>query len=38
MRPEAGKLIFFPSYTYHRTLPFSGTGKRISIAFDLMAR
>ena len=36
MKPEVGKLILFPSYTYHRTLPFGGTGKRISIAFDVM--
>ena len=35
VRPEVGKLILFPSHAYHRTLPFSGVGKRISIAFDV---
>ncbi len=31
-----GLMLLFPSYFYHRTLPFTGTGKRVSIAFDLM--
>ena len=35
IRPEVGKLVLFPSYTYHRTLPFPGPGRRISIAFDV---
>jgi tetratricopeptide (TPR) repeat protein len=35
-RPEAGKLILFPSYCYHRTVPFKSEGRRVSIAFDAM--
>ena len=27
-------MILFPSYFYHRTTPFEGTERRISIAFD----
>jgi uncharacterized protein (TIGR02466 family) len=37
-RPEVGTLLLFPSYLYHRTLPFDGAGERISISFDLAAR
>jgi hypothetical protein len=35
IRPEVGLLILFPSYLYHRSLPFEGAGERISISFDL---
>lgn len=35
IRPELGQMWFFPSYLYHRTLPYSGDGERISISFDL---
>ena len=28
-------LFFFPSYLFHRTLPFSGDERRISLAFDV---
>jgi uncharacterized protein (TIGR02466 family) len=34
--PEVGKLYAFPSFYYHRTLPFEGAGRRISIAFDVI--
>ena len=30
-------LLLFPSYVFHRTLPFDGAGERISISFDLAA-
>lgn len=33
--PAIGELLLFPSYLYHRTLPFRGSGERISISFDL---
>lgn len=33
--PEAGRLLLFPSYFYHRTIPFESDQRRISIAFDL---
>ena len=28
-------MVLFPSYFYHRTVPFTGTDERISIAFDV---
>lgn len=34
--PEAGQMILFPSYLYHRTIPLVGNHDRISIAFDLV--
>ena len=33
-RPEEGLMLLFPSYIYHRTVPFEAAGTRISIAFD----
>ncbi|HEV3188881.1 MAG TPA: putative 2OG-Fe(II) oxygenase [Polyangiaceae bacterium] len=36
VRPEEGLVVIFPSYFYHRTVPFEGAGTRISIAFDSM--
>jgi hypothetical protein len=36
VRPEAGMMILFPSYFYHRTVPFETGETRISIAFDVM--
>ena len=36
-RPVVGDLLLFPSYLFHRTLPYSGDGERISISFDLAA-
>ena len=36
--PEPGMAILFPSYVWHGTIPFSGGGERISIAFDLHPR
>ena len=35
--PQVGTLLLFPSYLFHRTLPYSGPGERISISFDLAA-
>lgn len=37
VKPEVGTLLLFPSYVFHRTLPFDGSGERISISFDLVA-
>lgn len=40
LRPSEGSLVLFPSYLYHRTLPFEfpeakgGKSRRISLAFD----
>ena len=36
IRPTEGLLVLFPSYLFHRTIPFSGDGTRISIAFDVI--
>lgn len=36
VRPEEGLLVLFPSYFYHRTVPFDADGIRISVAFDLI--
>lgn len=35
--PKVGTLLLFPSYLFHRTLPYAGAGERISISFDLAA-
>ena len=35
--PRRGRMFLFPSYLYHRTIPFESTEQRISIAFDLLA-
>lgn len=34
IRPEEGMLVLFPSYFYHRTIPFESAQQRICIAFD----
>lgn len=36
VRPEAGLMILFPSYLYHRTIPFQSPGRRVSVAFDMV--
>lgn len=36
IQPEPGLMLLFPSYFYHRTLPFESDETRISIAFDVM--
>jgi uncharacterized protein (TIGR02466 family) len=36
VRPAEGLLVLFPSYFYHRTVPFDGAGRRVSVAFDLV--
>ena len=33
---EPGRLVVFPSWFWHRTLPFARPGERISVAFDVM--
>lgn len=38
LRPTVGVLALFPSYVWHRTIPFAGGGERISVAFDLHPR
>ncbi len=36
VQPEEGLMLLFPSYFYHRTVPFKTAGTRISIAFDVL--
>ena len=38
VEPKEGRLIIFPSWIWHRTLPFTSPSKRISVAFDVMPR
>lgn len=38
IEPRPGRLVLFPSYFHHRTLPFEAPGRRISIAFDVVPR
>lgn len=35
-QPEPGLLVMFPSYMFHRTIPFESDETRISIAFDVV--
>lgn len=34
--PREGVMILFPSYLYHRTIPFEDSSERISFAFDVI--
>ena len=36
VKPEPGRLVLFPSYMWHGTLPFGGEAPRLSLAFDLV--
>ncbi len=35
-RPEEGLMLLFPSYFYHRSVPFEAAERRISISFDVL--
>ena len=35
-KPEPGKLVLFPSYMWHGTMPFEGDQTRLTIAFDVV--
>ncbi len=35
-KPKLGRLFLFPSYYYHRTVPYSTDERRVSIAFDFL--
>ncbi|HYC05042.1 MAG TPA: tetratricopeptide repeat protein [Azospirillaceae bacterium] len=35
VRPEPGRLVLFPSYFWHGTIPFRGPEHRTTVAFDL---
>lgn len=34
VRPREGRLVLFPSYLWHGTVPFSDTAPRLTVAFD----
>jgi uncharacterized protein (TIGR02466 family) len=36
--PRPGRLLLFPSWFWHQTVPFKSAGERISIAFDVMPK
>jgi uncharacterized protein (TIGR02466 family) len=36
IRPQEGMVVVFPSYFWHRTVPFESDEARISIAFDVV--
>lgn len=36
VKPEEGLLLLFPSYLYHRTIPYKSEQERVSIAFDVL--
>lgn len=38
MQPTEGLLVLFPSYFYHRTLPYHSDEQRFSMAFDFTPR
>lgn len=35
-RPEVGRLVIFPSYFWHGTLPFNSDSPRLTVAFDMV--
>jgi uncharacterized protein (TIGR02466 family) len=36
VKPEAGKLVLFPSYMWHGTVPFTGKQSRLTVALDII--
>lgn len=38
VRPEPGKLVLFPSHTWHGTQPITENATRLTIAFDILLR
>ncbi len=38
MTPEVGKLVIFPSYFWHGTIPFTSGKERLTVAFDVRPR
>ncbi len=36
IKPKLGRLVLFPSYMWHGTVPFHANQKRITIAFDVV--
>lgn len=38
VKPKAGRLVLFPSYMWHGTVPFETDEQRLSIAFDIVPK
>ncbi|HYB08742.1 MAG TPA: tetratricopeptide repeat protein [Alphaproteobacteria bacterium] len=38
IQPKEGRMLLFPGYFFHNTVPFTSTERRISIAWDLIAQ
>ena len=38
IEPAPGRLVMFPGYMFHRTTPFNSKHRRISVAYDVVAR
>ena len=38
IQPKEGRLLLFPGYFFHNTVPFISSQRRISIAFDVLRR
>lgn len=38
VQPTVGKLVLFPSYYWHGTVPFTDTAARLTVAFDVAPR
>lgn len=36
VKPSPGRLVLFPSYMWHGTVPFGGEAPRLTIAFDVL--
>ncbi len=36
IEPKPGRLVLFPSYMWHGTVPFTGDGVRLTFAFDIL--
>jgi tetratricopeptide (TPR) repeat protein len=36
VEPQLGRIVLFPSYMWHGTIPFAADGVRMSVAFDLV--
>jgi uncharacterized protein (TIGR02466 family) len=36
IQPKAGRLVLFPSYMWHGTMPFESNDPRMTVAFDVV--
>ena len=38
VKPQGGKLVLFPSYMWHGTVPFHSSQSRTTLAFDAVPK